>query len=135
MRILLTLTLAGGLAAPLTGGFAQTAAQTNRAGANQSSSASETLNPSLANGAPPIPAQTPSDQSAASAKAATTGDRANANASLPVVPSDWGGDAKAWAAHTKACSAKYKGYDAATDQYPMRGGAMTKCTLAMGKAQ
>jgi hypothetical protein len=130
MRTLLTLTLTAALAAPLTGAFAQTAAQTNRAGANQSPSASETLGPSSATGAPPIPAQSAADQRVA---AAPTGDRANANASLPVLPSDWGGDAKSWATHVKACKAKYKGYDSGTDQYPMKGAGMSKCTLAMPK--
>jgi hypothetical protein len=130
MRTLLILTLTAGLAAPLTGALAQTAAQTNRAGADQAPSASETLGPSLATGAPPIPAQTAADQKAAGAP---TGQRANTSASLPVLPSDWGGDAKSWATHVKACNAKYKGYDSGTDQYPAKTGGMTKCTLAMPK--
>jgi hypothetical protein len=133
MRTLLTLTLTACLAAPTAGAFAQTPAQTSKAGPDQAPSASETLNPSLANGAPPIPAQTPADQKAATA--ATTGERANASASLPVLPPDWGGDAKSWAAHVKACKAKYKGYDPGTDQYPVKGVGLSKCTLAMGKAQ
>jgi hypothetical protein len=130
MRTLLTLTLAASLAAPLTGALAQTAAQINRAGANQAPSASETLGPSSATGAPPIPAQTAAEQTAADAP---TGDRANASATLPVLPSDWGGDAKSWAAHVKACKAKYKGYNPGTDQYPVKGAGLNKCALAMPK--
>ncbi len=130
MRTLLILTLTAGLAAPLSAALAQTAAQTNRAGANQAPSASETLGPSSATGAPPIPAQTPAEQRAADAP---TGNRTNANATLPVLPSDWGGDAKSWAAHVKACKAKYRGYNPGTDQYPAKDGTLSKCALAMPK--
>jgi hypothetical protein len=129
MRTLLTLTFAIGLAAPAVGAFAQTSAQINKAGANQAPSASETLGPSLATGAPPIPAGAPNDLG----HTAVTGDRANASASLPVLPSNWGGDAKSWATHVKACKAKYRNYDGGTDQYTPKGGGLTKCTLAMPK--
>jgi hypothetical protein len=118
----LTLTTALALAAPA---FAQQAAPA-RPGADQASSASETLNPTTGAGAPPVPS--------ASTASAPVGNKSDVNATSPVVPSDWGGDAKSWAAHTAACTKAYGNYDASNDMFTTPSGRPQKCMLAMGKA-
>jgi hypothetical protein len=83
-----------------------------------SSSASQTLNPTMANGAPPVPAQ------------AQTGEAKPASANV-TSPANWTGTPDAWNAHTAACARRYKGYDAATDRYPGWRGRMVKCAVGV----
>ena len=97
-------------------------------GANQAPSAAQTLNPTTGAGAPPVPGD-----AKAAAKPAPVGDARNTSATLPVIPSNWGGDARDWTLHTAACAKAYGTYDQATDLFTNPSGRPQKCMLAMGK--
>lgn len=84
-------------------------------------SASQTLNPTMANGAPPVPVQ------------AQTGERTPTSTVETSIPKGWTGSPQAWTEHTAACAKRYKSYDAATDLFVPSRGKTAKCTIAMPK--
>jgi len=64
------------------------------------------------------------------ARAALTGDRVDAAATLPLAPPPhWMAGDDAWRAHMRRCVKRYRTYDPATDLYVTQSGVEQRCKL------
>jgi len=64
------------------------------------------------------------------ARAALTGDRVDAVATLPLAPPPhWMAGDDAWRAHMRRCVKRYRTYDPATDLYVTQSGVEQRCKL------